>query len=105
MAITLRQPEPTPAPESTLLPLEMGDHLDRTTFHARYEAMPPGVKAELIRGVVYMPSPAKLKHGRPQGKAYVWLDAYETSTPGVEAADNTTVILAEDSEPQPDACL
>jgi hypothetical protein len=34
-----------------------GQDLDQPTFHALYEAMPPGTRAELIDGVVYMPSP------------------------------------------------
>ena len=42
---------------STLPPLIEGQRLDQPTFHARYEAMPPGTRAELINGVVYMPSP------------------------------------------------
>ena len=37
----------------TLLP---GEHLDRPTFHARYERMPPGFRAELIGGVVHVPA-------------------------------------------------
>ena len=53
-------------------PLEPGDHLTRDTFHARYEAMPPGVKAELIGGIVYMPSPTRRAHGRhPRAPAAV----------------------------------
>ncbi|MFI5459734.1 MAG: hypothetical protein ACHRXM_30280 [Isosphaerales bacterium] len=34
-----------------------GQRLDQPTFHALYEAMPPGTQAELINGVVLMPSP------------------------------------------------
>jgi Uma2 family endonuclease len=34
-----------------------------------------------------------------------WLGIYEDSTPGVEVYDNTTTIMGEESEPQPDACL
>ena len=37
-----------------------GQRLDQPTFHALYEAMPPGTRAELIDGVVYMPSPVGL---------------------------------------------
>lgn len=32
-------------------PLENGDRLDQKTFHQRYEATPPDVRAELIGGV------------------------------------------------------
>ena len=34
-----------------------GQRLDQPTFHELYEAMPPGTRAELINGVVLMPSP------------------------------------------------
>jgi hypothetical protein len=46
-----------------LPPLCNGDHLDQPTFHARYEAMPEHVRAELIGGIVYMASPQKIAHG------------------------------------------
>ncbi|MBI3909942.1 MAG: Uma2 family endonuclease [Armatimonadetes bacterium] len=88
-----------------LPPLEMGDHLDQPTFHARYLAMPEDVKAELIGGRVYMPSPARAAHGKAQVEVVGWLRDYKAATPGVVALDNTTAILAEDSEPQPDAAL
>ncbi len=39
-------------------PLVEGERLDQPTFHARYEAMPHGTQAELIGGVVVLPSPA-----------------------------------------------
>lgn len=52
-----------------------------------------------------MPSPVGRKHGRHHLKVCAWLDAYEVGTPGVEVADNATVFLADDGEPQPDACL
>ena len=86
-------------------PLEPGDHLDQPTFHERYEAMPPGTHAELIGGVVYMPSPAKMPHGRFNSRVAYWLGVYEEATPGVESLYNTTAILADDSEPQPDVAL
>ena len=53
------------APPRTLVE---GQRLDQPTFHALYEAMPPGTRAELIDGVVYMPAlstrPALHYHGR-----------------------------------------
>jgi Uma2 family endonuclease len=85
--------------------LESGDHLDQPEFHRRYERMPPHVKAELIGGIVFMPSPLKRPHGRTHKLVMRWLDEYEEATLGTEAFDNTTVILGPDSEPQPDACL
>ena len=43
-------------PMRMIPPLENGDHLSRDEFERRYHAMPPGIKAELIEGVVYIPS-------------------------------------------------
>jgi Uma2 family endonuclease len=91
--------------EEMIPPLEAGDRLDQKTFHERYEAMPPHIKAELIGGVVYMPSPLKPRHGRMHTRVMTWLGHYEEETPGVEACDNTTAILGPESEPQPDGYL
>src|SRR5262245_15754471 len=38
-------------------PLQPGDRLTRAEFERRYAAMPHVKKAELLEGVVYMPSP------------------------------------------------
>jgi Uma2 family endonuclease len=87
-------------------PLENGDRLTRDEFERRYEAMPHLKKAELIEGVVYVPSPARLRHhGRPQVDLITWLGVYLAATPGVEGGDNTTVRLDLENEPQPDAVL
>ena len=53
-----------------------------------------------------MPSPVRLRHhGGPHAKIMTWLGYYQARTPGVEVADNTTVRLDLDNEPQPDAML
>src|ERR1700687_6429290 len=88
-----------------LPPLEPGDHLDQGTFHARYEVSPEHVRAELIEGVVHIPSPLKARHGRPHGRIIHWLVSYQEKTPGTDVLDNTTTILGAFSEPQPDASL
>lgn len=108
MASVTRSARPPAEPEEdrdTLPPLENGDRLDQKTFHARYDAMPEHVRAELIGGIVFMSSPLKPPHGRMQTRVMVWLGNYEEATPGVEAYDNTTAILGPESEPQPDGCL
>ena len=80
----------------SLPPLVPGERLDQKTFHARYEAMPPHVKAELIDGVVYidgvvdMPSPLKAYHGRPHADSMGWMTVYKAATPVVDVFDNTT---------------
>ena len=52
-----------------------------------------------------MPSPVRIGHAAPHIKVGFWLTYFEVHTPGVQALDNATVILADDSEPQPDAAL
>src|SRR4051812_44937281 len=86
-------------------PLEADQRLDRATFHARYEAMPPHVRAELIGGVVYLPSPLKLDHGDFDSLITYWLGHYRRSTPGLQAASNASVFLDDQGEPQPDVLL
>ncbi len=98
--------DPTLAPPVTvgLPPLEPGDHLDQPTFMARYEAMPPGTRAELVGGVVYMPPPPVSDgHSVPHGDVVFWLNYYRRSTPGVGCLNDGTTILGNDSQPQPDA--
>lgn len=82
-----------------------GQRLNQRTFHTLYEAMPPGTRAELIDGVVYMPSPVGPDHARLQVPVVIWLDHFAERTPGVEVLDNPTTILGWNSETQPDALL
>jgi hypothetical protein len=66
----------------------------------------PGVnKAQLIEGVVYMPSPVRASHGSAHVDLAGVLMIYRAYTPGVMAVDNTTVTLDADNEPQPDLAL
>ena len=82
-----------------------GQRLDQPTFHALYQAMSPGTRAELIDGVVYMPSPVGHAHGRAQVPVIMWLGHYAENTPGVEVLANATTILGWKSEPEPDGLL
>lgn len=87
-------------------PLENGDRLTRDEFERRYEAMPKKVKAELIEGVVHMASPVRItRHAKPHARIMGWLFNYCAATPGVDFADNSTVRLDTNNEPQPDAIL
>jgi Uma2 family endonuclease len=83
--------------------------------------MPWLKKAELIDGVVYIPSReipplpgsqgpvaspvSHTWHGHPHLHLATCLGFYEAHTPGTSAGDNSTVRLDLDNEPQPDACL
>ena len=86
--------------------LANGDRLTRAEFERRYHAMPHLKKAELIEGVVYMPSPVRFnKHSEPHGYMVAWLVAYKLQTPFVAFGNDATVRLDMDNEPQPDALL
>jgi hypothetical protein len=76
-----------------------GDHLDQATFHERYKALPPAFRAELIGGVVIVPSPLSRRHGVSHALVMGWLGNYGIATPGTLTADNTTTMLGERSEP------
>ncbi len=87
-------------------PLESGDHLTRVEFHRRYCAHPEIKKAELIEGVVYEASPTRVSvHGVQHARVMTWLGAYSARHPELLLADNATVFLDADNEPQPDALL
>ncbi len=89
-----------------LPPLRNGDRMKADEFRRRYAAMPEGTRAELIDGEVFMPSPVSLVgHGMPHLELGGVLLNYRAYTPGTLAADNTTVRLHDDSEPQPDLIL
>jgi Uma2 family endonuclease len=87
-------------------PLEAGDRLSRAEFERRYEAMPWLKKAELIEGVVYVPSPVRVhRHGDPHFRLITWLGIYQANTPGLLGADNASARLELDNRPQPDVLL
>jgi len=106
MAIPMTTSTPSASSRAKVPPLENGDVLTRAEFERRYEAMPHLKKAELIEGVVYVPSPVRHRaHSHPHIHLTGWLVQYEAGTPGVEAGDNGTIRLDLDNEPQPDALL
>lgn len=85
-------------------PLVAGDKLTVDEFLRRWETMPELKKAELIGGVVYMPSPLSVGHGRSDlGLGYLLMH-YALQTPGTDAASNATWRMLQDA-PQPDIVL
>ena len=82
-----------------------GDRMTQAEFHRRYEAYPDDIRFELIGGIVYMASPLRRPHGSYHVTLSLALALYAGETPGVEAGDNATMILGEESEPQPDLAL
>jgi Uma2 family endonuclease len=93
---------PLPPPLEPIPPLRHGDRLSRDEFERRYEAMPHVKKAELLEGVVYLPSPVSDDHSGPHFNLIAWLALYTWATPGLAGRDNGTVRLDASSEPQPD---
>jgi Uma2 family endonuclease len=82
-----------------------GDRLSQAEFHKRYEMYDEDQKWELVGGIVYMASPLGRSHYRYDGKIGLVLELYEAATPGLEVMHNGTVILSDESEPQPDLGL
>jgi Uma2 family endonuclease len=108
MAVLTRRSMPTEPtePPDGIPPLENGDKLSRAEFERRYNAMPELKKAELIEGEVYVSSPVRAqRHGKPHVQLVTWIGTYTAATPGLLAADNSTVRLDLDNEPQPDVFL
>ncbi len=91
-------------PDAATPPLQNSDRLTRVELEYRYAAMPELHNAQLIEGVVYMPSPVTYRHhGAPHFDLITWLGLYRIATPGVEGGDNATLRLDLDNAPQPDA--
>jgi Uma2 family endonuclease len=88
-----------------LVELQNGDQMTREEFHRLYEQTPDGFKAELIGGIVYVASPLYPAHGKPHMLLTAVVAAYESRTPGVDSSDNTTILLGDEGEPQPDLYL
>src|SRR5262249_19607104 len=87
-------------------PLQQGDHLTVAEFERRYAAMSDVEKAELVNGVVYMPSPVSLDHSPPHAELMTWLGTYKAFTPGIEVGDNGTLRLQSGANRlQPDGYL
>ena len=96
----------SPQKSSRTPPLNAGDRLSRAEFERRYQAHPEINRAELIEGVVHMPSPVHFTlHSQPHVDIITWLGLYRAATPGVIGGDNATVRLDYENVVQPDALL
>ena len=86
-------------------PLREGDRLTREEFLRRWEAMPDLNWAELIDGIVYMPSPVSKPHRDFHFLLGGWLASYVVATPGCEGGATGTWLTSKDGVPQPDLDL
>ena len=85
--------------------LQNGDRMNREEFHSAYEQAPKHFHAELIGGIVHVPSPLRVRHSNNHGHLGMLFSIYELRTPGTQFGDNATVKLGNESEPQPDLFL
>jgi len=84
--------------------LVTGERLTVEEFLRRWEELPELKNAELIDGVVYVPSPVSLEHGSLDFSIHLWLGYYAQATPGCKGGANSTWLMS-GSAPQPDAFL
>jgi hypothetical protein len=101
MSLVQRRRRPPDIPP----PLVHGQRLNQAEFLRRYEATPPDFKAELIGGVVRVPSPVGSDHGISSADLIGWLVYYRAWTPGTQVLDKATTAMDELGVPQPDAQL
>jgi Uma2 family endonuclease len=92
------------SPVVTATELVTGERLTREEFLRRWEELPDLKNAELIDGVVHVPSPVSRDHGSLDTLIHLWLAYYAQATPGCNAGNNSTWMML-DSAPQPDAYL
>lgn len=104
MSAVLSPPLEPPTAVETLV-LANGERMSRCEFHRLYERSPESVRAELIGGVVHMPSPLRRQHGAYHVSWSMLFGFYMMQTRGVEAGDNASLLLSDESEPQPDLYL
>jgi Uma2 family endonuclease len=107
MSVSVPRTKPSlPDGQGAIPPLRDGDRLTRDEFERRYDAMPNLRKAELIEGVVHVPSPVRQRHhSAPHFCLNGWLFNYQARTPGVEGGVNPSVRLDLGNMPQPDCLL
>jgi Uma2 family endonuclease len=90
---------------TAVAPLRAGDTLTRAEFLRRWKQHPEIKYAELIGGIVYMPSPLTRQHGVTDKASGGWLWVYHVHTPGTETGTNATTLMEGEAAPQPDEYL
>lgn len=85
-------------------PFIAGDNLSQEEFLHLYSQMPALKKAELIGGVVFMPSPVSNEHSSADSLLSGLLSYYCAHTPGTDSGNNATLLMMGDA-PQSDSHL
>jgi hypothetical protein len=86
-------------------PLREGDSMTSDEFIRRWEEMPDLKRAELIDGIVSMPSPVSSHHDHCQTSLTIWLGSYAVATPGCLPSSEGTWMMGDRNTPQPDSAL
>src|SRR6266571_1600839 len=90
--------------EHATKPLVDGERLTVEEFLRRWEEQPNLKRAELIEGVVYLPSPVGSAHGSQDCLTTGWLMHYTARTQGCRGGSKGTWLM-HGSAPQPDVHL
>ena len=90
--------------ERTTKPLVNGERLTLDEFLRRWEEQPDLKLAELIEGVVYLPSPVGSAHAWQDSLIATWVVHYAARTPGCATGSSGTWLMR-GSAPQPDVAL
>src|SRR5438034_6581107 len=90
--------------ERATKPLVDGQRLTVDEFLRRWEEQPNLKLAELIEGVVYLPSPVGYAHGSQHLLTAGWVMHYRARTPGCGGGNDSTWLMR-GSAPQPDIHL
>lgn len=101
------QPAQTPARRWPRTPptLQNGDNLSLAEFKYLYANSPQIRRAELLEGVVHVPSPVYVPHASAQGDINGLLYTYQSQTPGTIYLGEQSIELDSDNYVQPDAIL
>jgi Uma2 family endonuclease len=86
-------------------PLQQGDRLTSAEFLRRCEAMPDLKHAELLDGMVYMPSPVSRQYSIFHLPLATWLGNYQAATLGCRGGLEGTWLMGERNVPQPDIAM
>src|SRR5258708_37181312 len=83
---------------------EPGDRLSLDEFLDRWDKMPDLKFAELIDGVVYMPSPVSVDHSWRDSHFHLFLATYALRSASYQTLPNATWVML-GAAPQPDIAL
>lgn len=93
-----------PVLESQAPPLTAGAKMTLDEFLQVWELHPEIKRAELLGGIVYMPSLVSADHFYAEDDLGGWLFNYRVATPGTDSGTNATTIMGDEC-PQPDRHL